>query len=511
MKKEALKVKTIAGDFQHGKIGYSFISSERTGRYTLKNTVGEIIDNSHDANADNVWIDFEGHSKDIQQMIIADNGLGMNEEQLLGSFTLGCQRKRQPGELGKFGIGGTKGSLGIAGDKLTVTRDVSGNTIARMYSIDSIKKNDAWGTMTVKTTKAHEKLLNSYVGEGKTGTVIILSNFDRDNFSRAKKHMYTSLEKYLSKTYCEIIAQEELQIIIDGIKVESKDPLCWWRPETRKVVDQLIPGTNIRIRVVNLKDIHNDHCGSKLKNMGGYVFRCGRLIQSKIDSGHHYWGSRVTSRHSMYDWLRWGIYFDDDKCGMNVSNDKSETFPNQSLLDKIQTIVKPEAAKIWNEKLEKKSMMTPDQEQKRNELIQEVAKTIGKPKADKFNLSNNGEKINVETSTNVVNIDNTPVKLPSFVVKNVSLGQASECGHWIPNPDETESAWILQINTDHRYIQKYYIQTSEEVQDAVIGWLLPYYTSLAEQNQDESDCDLYDLRDLFNRKIKQAVSKIDKS
>lgn len=511
MKKEALKVKTIAGDFQHGKIGYSYISSERTGRYTLKNTVGEIIDNSHDAKADNVWIDFEGPSDNIRKMIIADDGNGMNEKQLLGSFTLGCQRKRHPRELGKFGIGGTKGSLGIAGNKLTITRDPQGVTFAREYCIDTIKKNDAWGTMTVKTTKAHEKLLNSYVGEGKTGTVIILSNFDRDNFSRRKQNMIDSLDNYMSKTYCEIIAQEELQIIIDGTKVESKDPLCWWKPETRKMVDKLIEGTNVRIRVVDLRDVDNKFCGSKLKNMGGYVFRCNRLIQSKIDSGHHYWGSRVTSRHSQYSWLRWGIYFDDDKCGMNVSNDKSETFPSQSLLDKIQAIIQPEAQKIWHDKAKKDSTMTPDEEEKRNELIQEVAKTIGNPKPERFNLTNKGEKVDVLENTNVVNIDNIPVKLPTYVVKNTSLGQGAECAHWVPNPDETESAWILQINTDHRYIQKYYIQTSEEVQDAVIGWLLPYYTSLAEQNQDESDCNLYDLRDLFNRKIKQAVSKIDKS
>jgi hypothetical protein len=511
MKKEALKINTVAEGFQQGRIGYSYISSERTGRYTLKNTAGEIVDNSSDAQATKVWIDFEGHSKDIQQMIIADNGLGMNEEQLLGSFTLGCERKRQSGELGKFGIGGTKGSLGIAGDKLTITRDSSGITLGRRYSIDSIRKNDSWGTIPVKITKAHEKLLNSYVGEGKTGTVIVLSNFDRDNFSRVKKNMIDSLENYLSKTYCEIIAQGHLEIILNGDKVETKDPLCWWRPETRKVVDQLIEGTNIRIRVVDLRDVDNKHCGSKLKNMGGYVFRCNRLIQSKIDSGHYYWGSRVTSRHGQYDWLRWGIYFDDDNCGMNVSNDKSETFPNQSLLDKIQAIIKPEAQKIWHDKLKKDSVMTPDEEEKRNELIQEVAKTIGNPKPERFNLTSKGEKVDVLENTNVVNIDNTPVKLPAYVVKNTSLGQGAECAHWIPNPDEAESSWILQINTDHRYIQKYYLQTNEEVQDAVVGWLLPYYITLAEQNQNESECNLYDLRDLFNRKIKQAVSKIDKS
>ena len=60
-----LKETSTLKSFQEGKIGHKFIESLRRGRYRLRTVIGEMIDNSVDAECDHVWIEFGGDVKDI--------------------------------------------------------------------------------------------------------------------------------------------------------------------------------------------------------------------------------------------------------------------------------------------------------------------------------------------------------------------------------------------------------------------------------------------------------------
>ena len=78
----------------------------------------------------------------------------------------------------------------------------------------------------------------------------------------------------------------------------------------------------------------------------------------------------------------------------------------------------------------------------------------------------------------------------------------------IKNPDQAESKWKLEINIDHRYISKYYLNASKEVRNAVISWIVPYAFSIM-ANPDTDTCDMLDFRDMFNRKLIQVTTKVD--
>ena len=133
--------------FEIGHCGYDYINTQRRGRYSLTTASGDLIDNSLDAEADKVWVLTEGPFKKIERLIFIDNGFGMNYDVLKGSYTLGFQRERLDSQNGKFGVGGTLGCLGIAGEKITLTRDeYQGDILCRQYRIQDIEKNDAWGT-----------------------------------------------------------------------------------------------------------------------------------------------------------------------------------------------------------------------------------------------------------------------------------------------------------------------------------------------------------------------------
>ena len=505
-----LKIKTKNDvNFEPGVAGYKFISSLRRGRYNLKTTIGDLVDNSKDAGATKVWVDFEGPSENVSKIIIADDGSGMNEEQLRGSYTLGYERVRETTEMGKFGVGGTLSSLGIASEKTTITRNTKGDVSVLSYKMSDIKNNDAWGTTPVQFEDWMMDILDNYLGPNGSGTVIILSNFDLDNFSRRKGNMEKSILSYVSKTYCEFIATGELDIIVNGKVAESRDPLCWWHPDVIKSEDKVMDhcGKSYRIRVVDVRNVPQEYRGSYLKNCGGYVYRSNRLIQSKIDTGNQVWGDRAISRHQMYDWVRWGVYYDSDLDEvMGTSFDKSEIIPSQAVLDSISSVVKPYGVICHNEKLKKDSEVTKDEQERRDGLANNLANSISSKK-DVFEVVKKDKGTEIKQNLKIVDSN---ISIPNYIIKVNSLGTMNEIGQWAINENKEESKFILQINRDHRYIQKYYLSKSSEVQDAAISWILPYCISMREFEM-SSECDLLDFRDSMNRKIRQIVSKIDKS
>tara|TARA_R110000851_G_scaffold333205_1_gene511545 strand:- start:63 stop:1601 length:1539 start_codon:yes stop_codon:yes gene_type:complete len=509
-----LKEKQFYKDFNVGKLGWKFIDSISTGRYKLSTASGDLGDNSDDAGATKFWTDLIGPSDSIQKIIYADNGSGMDYKTLEGSYTLGFERTRTSKQLGKFGVGGTMGCLNIATEKLTITRDYMGKTIARQYDLSDVKEKDCWGTSAVQVTKEMEDLLNSYVGENGTGTVIIISQFDRNNFGRRKDNLVRDLGNYYSSIYCEKIASGNFKVILDGKELESKDPLMWYDNDVIRVIDEKIPGTNYRIRLANLKNIRSARGNTEQKGLlvkqGGYFFRCNRLIKGRVINSDTW--SKTWDRNAHYRHVRWGVYFDaDGDKEMGVTSDKSDVTPSQSIGDKIGQIVMPEARIIFREAVNKESTQTKDDKvqelQNISSILQEMSKkeNLDKASVPDLSLDKDGEIVIEE---NVVILPSYEVSIPSYVTADVSLGQVSEPFRLIKNPDKMESRWKLEINTDHRYISKYYLNCSKEVRNAVISWIVPYAFSIM-INPDTDTCDMLDFRNMFNRKLTQVTTKID--
>ena len=490
----------IKDNFETGVIGFKFIESMRRGRYKLPTTIAELADNCEDAKAKNIWIDLVGPSKNISAIIVTDNGTGMDYKTLEGSFQLGYDRPRHHKELGKFGVGGTLGSLGVAGNKLTISRQ-AGVVVARSYNIDSMKAPDQWGTSHEEVVPWMIDLLNKQFGVCGSGTVIKLSNFDRDIFSTVKKNVENSIKNHFERVYCEKIANGVLSIKINGNLVNSVDPLCWFHPDVRKLHDEIIPGTNARLRVVDLEKVPEATTKGLGKNQGGYVFRCDRLIKGRIVNDEDWKGSWTA--HPFYRHSRWGLYYDaneDDLFGTTM--DKCDINVSQSLMDIVRDIVVDHANTAYRRNHAKKPSQTQEEQDAERRKLEELVNALDKTKRT-------GKSSGKSTkSTNKVTTLPT-ARLPSYIIRSEPLGVIAEPFLIQLNPDQTESRNILKMNSDHRYVSKYYINGSKETQQATQALLYPL--AIAIHNHDSEECSFDDFRRSFNEKLTEAQSKIDRS
>ena len=80
------------------------IMSLRNMGYDFAQAVADVVDNSIEAGASLVAIDIEFDGDD-SWVRIADNGKGMNAEQLREAMRYGAERNYDENDLGKFGLG----------------------------------------------------------------------------------------------------------------------------------------------------------------------------------------------------------------------------------------------------------------------------------------------------------------------------------------------------------------------------------------------------------------------
>jgi HSP90 family molecular chaperone len=78
--------------------------------YDFSAAVADLVDNSISAGATEVVIDVE-FDGDHSKVRIADNGVGMTENQLQEAMRYGSERDYDENELGKFGLGLKTASL----------------------------------------------------------------------------------------------------------------------------------------------------------------------------------------------------------------------------------------------------------------------------------------------------------------------------------------------------------------------------------------------------------------
>lgn len=520
---EDIKSTEIADDsvqetFEKGHIGYSYIESIRKGTYNLKTAIGDICDNSIDAGAKKINIISTGPSKNQDKIMIIDNGSGMDEVMLKGSYSLGFRRTRDIKQLGKFGLGGTMASLNLAANKITITKTKKGPLLARSYSVSEMKQKNAWGHSSVEVTKEMQQLFEKHIGIKNSGTIIVLSNFDTKKFGTRRDNLTKQIRGYIEKTYCEFIANSKCSFSVNGHVVESVDPLCWFHKDIIKLYDQKIKGTNTTLRIVNLKNVPAEYTKNLLKNHGGYIFRCDRLIEQKIDGSHDIWEGKIENRHNMYSWLRWGLFYDSSEDNIwNTSYNKTGVSPEQNYLDLVSEIVSEYNKQVYDEKLLSSSQTTDEQKELERKLLTTIANSISDGDSeDELDLETGEGPDEIDIVDNVIDLDtrkSPEVRIPSWTIKVAPLGSLGEPGNLIVNPDQSESKYILQLNSDHRYISKYHLQTDNNnkmSRDAATNWLLPFYVSLR-GIPDYSQVTLSDFLEKFYSKLRKTVSLADRS
>jgi hypothetical protein len=302
-----------------------FLQALRSVGYDVYTAIAELIDNSIDAGATKIKIDFDSKSAIL---VITDNGIGMSKVKLNAAMDLGADQEYSDAQIGYFGSG-MKTSIANL-----VTKPES------LVTIDSYDGNEA----TIIEWKPLERFREfSFNKSNKKdiGTAIIINGVE--------KFQIATLKKQLGVVFYPTLKTETLELTVNGVEILPTDPLYRYSDKVRfnHVVAKVL-GYEIRIEAVLLHpeqeksswdSADNGESRFSFNKGGAYVQYGGRYIE--------YGGLlHIATNHPDYNWIRFefavpkelteifGVKFNKTN-GLNLDRKKEK---NEALSDLIQKV-----------------------------------------------------------------------------------------------------------------------------------------------------------------------------
>jgi signal transduction histidine kinase len=142
--------------------------------YDLPSAVADLVDNSIDADAQEVKVD-SGHDRQGGWIRIADDGLGMSERRLDEAMRYGSSRRYGELDLGRFGLGLKTASLSQCRRLTVATRSTArGRIRVRRWDLDHVARTDSWHLERLTARDCPTILTDPLVG--RTGTVVLAAS-----------------------------------------------------------------------------------------------------------------------------------------------------------------------------------------------------------------------------------------------------------------------------------------------------------------------------------------------
>lgn len=283
------------------------IGSLRDLGYDLTTAVADLVDNSLEAHAENVWIDvhFDGADSWVR---VADDGRGMTEGQLREAMRFGTRRKYAAGELGKFGLGLKAASLSQCRILTVATRTTKkGRIRLARWDLDHIERTDRWQIL-----RPDRRLCRLAIDERLPGigTVVLWQHLDRVARYRVPdgrrvradfERVSSEIAAQLGMLFHRFLAGESrrkipFRILLNREKIEPWDPYARAEAATTR-----LPTQRLRFSVAGVREVvevrpyvlptearfssqaaHRRAAGPALWNrqQGLYIYRSDRMIQS---------------------------------------------------------------------------------------------------------------------------------------------------------------------------------------------------------------------------------------
>lgn len=216
------------------------LESLRDSDFDSCSALGEVVDNSIQANAESVRIYFSTLNKDqINKVVFIDDGDGMSKEIIQNCLRLGwSSRYNDRSGIGRFGVGMTLGAIHEC-RRVEVYSKANGSDWYYTYlDLDDIEKSDLqekeWEIPTPQKLKPPlEDNLDKYL-PAKSGTVVVWSKYDRA--ADKPSVLIEQFRVWLGRTYRYFIWNEPvvpkvqlrnspLAIYLNGKEIPAIDPL----------------------------------------------------------------------------------------------------------------------------------------------------------------------------------------------------------------------------------------------------------------------------------------------
>ena len=209
------------------------LESMRASDFDCYSAYGEVIDNSIQANATEIRLEFEqtkdrhnSNTKKIGRILFADNGHGMNPDLLHKCLKLGhSSRFNDRSGIGRFGVGMTLGAIHEC-RKIEVYSKTSINDWHYTYlDLDEIK-NGQLEYLPTPISKKPNHTITDFIDT--CGTLVIWSKYDKQR--EKYETILSESEFWIGRTFRKFIWGEakdygQIEIKLNGKPVKAFDPL----------------------------------------------------------------------------------------------------------------------------------------------------------------------------------------------------------------------------------------------------------------------------------------------
>jgi len=362
-------------------------SLRHTG-YDNYHAIADIIDNSIDADAQNISV--EVHQKKGDFVIkIVDDGIGMDEDKLIESLKLGSEtEKNMDSDLGRFGMGLCTAGLSMSRRTTVLTKQEKDPILVGINDLDWVIKFNEFKSYIDKADLEQAKLFKDLPNGSNKGTVVIFSKSDR--IQNTNVTIFANiLKKEIGRIFRRFI-EAGRKFYVNGELVKMVDPLMLSEPNTYVYSDEKYPinietstghiEDTIRIRIVLLPDygrMGNKDKGINLQHQGFYVMRNERELFDGETLG-------VYTRDPHLNRFRAEISFSgtlDELMGVHFT--KRGISISQGLRDKIKELTRSQIThltKIANDQRPKAEKEVSHEETEK--LISKKSKLLIKPPAE---------------------------------------------------------------------------------------------------------------------------------
>lgn len=273
----------------------SMIETFRAIGYSIETAIADIIDNSITAGAKNIWIDYIWKGADTTLSIL-DDGLGMNNEQLIQAMRPGSRsplEDRNKDDLGRFGLGLKTASFSQTRKFTVISKAAELDPVLWTWDLDFVDHEKAWKLIRYIP---EEEYWFSTINSLNSGTCVIWWELDRltketseDNEAAKSKFLgiMDSVKSHISMVFHRYM-DDGIKIYFRGRRLNPWDPFMIGvdglqsKPETRLESGTVkIKGFILPHRSKLSAEQYNYGKGPKdswTAQQGFYVYRNRRLL-----------------------------------------------------------------------------------------------------------------------------------------------------------------------------------------------------------------------------------------
>ena len=199
----------------------ALVMSMRSIGYSFNNAVADIIDNSISAKATKIEIicNWDGKEPFIE---IKDDGIGMDIDQLKEAMRLGSNptSKRDPEDLGRFGLGLKTASFSQSKRLIVKTRTEKLNDYTATWDLEVVEEKGKW--LLDLETSNHGDLFKEHGTIVRWEKIDTLETKDKNKSEKLHEEVTTQLIKHISLIFHRYISGEyerKIIFIINGKKL----------------------------------------------------------------------------------------------------------------------------------------------------------------------------------------------------------------------------------------------------------------------------------------------------